>query len=135
MYTDLKICNYAPSLPSPPKGLYIDIHYQHSVKTVGPFPEDRKDLFLEFANLVEAMIKHYPDGKQDWQGYEDVPGYDRWFDSHYENHTDADAGFRRQLAIETEYTPEGNGCIARAIKFETYWHNGVTPYKNVVRLS
>lgn len=53
-------------------------------KTVaGPFPENKKDLLIEFLNILQNMINLYSGGKCGWDNYEEIEGYELYFDEDF----------------------------------------------------
>lgn len=104
---DVKLVRGPDRPPAPDKGFYVRLDYMYgdadgsNSVIAGPFPEDKKHLYLEFLNLLDTMKSWYPHGKGGYDGYEDVPLA-----------SPADLEFIRSLGLEVEY-----------------WHDGATPDK------
>lgn len=141
MFTKLSIAN-APAVPGvPARGFYVDMKYMYgdadgyATHTVGPFPREREDLLLEFANVCQGMLELYPNGKGDWDGYEDVPKYNAYFDEDYDREEeDPDQDVRESVGAETEYAPDDSGCVASLQEYRCYYCDGSSPAKYEVTL-
>lgn len=135
---DVKLVRGPDRPPAPDKGFYVRLDYMYgdadgsNSVIAGPFPEDKKHLYLEFLNLLDTMKSWYPHGKGGYDGYEDVPGYAEWFgDDDFDPEDDgampADLEFIRSLGLEVEYWHDG--LVASFQGYECYWHDGATPDK------
>lgn len=132
-FTNVIIQPPANTNPSifPEQGFYADLKYMYgdangyNTVTAGPFPMDKKHLYLEFLNILEAMLARFPEGKGGFDDYEDVPGYMDYFDPEgSDDDADDDAYFRESLGLEPEYCPDSYGAVATLTQYETYYHDG-----------
>lgn len=68
----------------PKQGYYVNILWEFKegkdMTKVGPFPEDRKDLLVEFLDILERMFLLYPHGKGGLDDFEEVEGLDLYMD-------------------------------------------------------
>ena len=131
--------SYYPAPKIPERGFYVTMEYMYgdadgyNTVVAGPFPDEKKHLLIEFLNVLEDMAHRYPHGKGGFDGYEDVPNYNKWFDVETmaeECEPDfadpSDAEFRDGLGLEVECTPEGIGAIASLTGYDVTWRDGKT---------
>ena len=141
--TDVKLNGTSTPTEIPEKGFYVDLNYMYgdadgyNTVTAGPFPEDRKDLLVEFLNVLEGMLAEYPHGKGGFDGYENVPNYSKFFETEdgYETEDEADAAQEiEQLGLlqEIEYAPNGYGSVASFEGYTCYYHDGTSLTKHDV---
>ena len=126
---DVRIAASATPAEIPKRGFYADLEYMYgdgdgyNNVTVGPFPDDKKHLFIAFLNLLEAMLEYeFEDG---WDAYGNLPEYARWFDISESDGT-PDGDFIYSLRLDTEYEPDDSGCVARLESYGIYYHDGAS---------
>ena len=135
-----------PNIPK--RGFHVTLSYMYGDAdgykdvSVGPFPDEKKHLLIEFLNVLEDMATRYPHGKGGFDGYEDVPNYNKWFDTEtmeeegepdFENPDDA--AFRDNLELEVECAPDGYGSIASFQGYTIIWRDGKTLSEYAVNLT
>lgn len=142
MFTSLRVANSADVPGVPRHGFYFKLEYMygdangHADRIIGPFPAERKDLVLEFANVCQGMLDAYPEGKGGFEGYEDVPKYEAYFNEDFDpDEDDPDQEVRDTVGAETEYVPDGSGCVASLTGFSCYYQDGIRPSPYPVTLS
>ena len=119
----------------PERGYYVDVCYRYDKEletvTYGPFPMEKKKLFIEFMNLLEQMIALCPDGMKLDGGYIDMDGYDKWFDHEYSDGT-PDDDFRVSMKIKSEWWYIDDQSFAAQLTEikAAYFHDGLSydPY-------
>lgn len=120
MFTDVVI-NKVKRVNVPKQGYYVNIlwEFKDGSKTtkVGPFPENRKDLLVEFLNIVERMFRLYPNGKIGLDNYESVEGYDLYY-----NYIDLSG-----LSKEEAESQRIRNSVNAEIPCEDSGHLGITP--------
>lgn len=123
MVTGLEKSNIRIMPDWPKRGYYVELSWlrikeikeKRMHTTVGPFPESKMDLLVEFLNTVEAMVdcEGHPDN------YEKIPGYGKWFRT---NNYDAPLG----LLIETPYDDTDVNKEYRLYGYAVYYHDGLS---------
>ena len=135
--TDVKVLSNKTPVQIPERGFYIDMHYMYGDAdgdkdtSTGPFPDDKKDLLIEFMNVLNEMVE-----MDDTDDYCTIANYDRWFDAsfHGRNLT-PEQTFRKNLNLQIEYTPDGWSTVARLTGWDVYYYDGTSLDKYQVELS
>lgn len=115
----------------PQEGFYVKLKYTYGAaggfKYVesGAIPMERKALFIELLNVLDAMS-----GKQP-EDYDGIPGYGKFFepDGDYDK---PDGQLLDELGLETVYIPHGYGGLARMTGYECWYHDGQSAEKHAV---
>lgn len=74
MIKDIKIKEKV-EMEVPKRGLYVELEWMYGDADgyknviVGPFPDNNKNLFIDFLNTLELMEKAYPHGKGGCEDY------------------------------------------------------------------
>lgn len=130
----------------PKEGFYVKLKWMYgdadgyAFKEIGPFPEERKDLYIEFLNVLNAMIAEYAKtGKGGFDAYDHIPGVEKFFctDEFFpdELHLDEDSyNFLYDLDLRIETVPNGYENEAELLSFTPYYHDGenINPYNLVL---
>lgn len=141
MITAIKIKNPIKK-KVPKKGFYVKIKWMYGdadgykETKVGPFPENRKDILIDFLNVVSDMLRLYPHGKGGYDGYDSVDGYLKFFSEDYRYDYDAltdeekeTRAIEEYVGAEQVYTPDDSGCVASICGYKVYYMDGITDDK------
>ncbi len=132
MIKDIKIKEKV-EMEVPKRGLYVELEWMYGDADgyknviVGPFPDNNKNLFIDFLNTLELMEKAYPHGKGGCEDYYHISEVRKFFDLYSdesENMRKEDYEIIEKLNPKIEYVPDGGGCAASFIGFRTFWYDG-----------
>lgn len=121
----------------PSKGYYVNMYWdsdEEDLTIAGPFPEEHKDLVIEFLNILQNMIKLYPNGKGGWDDYYDVAGYSKYFEGGLniskisKKFSDEELvlqEIRNFVGAEIPYEDDGTVC-AELLSVDVFYHDGIS---------
>lgn len=114
------------------RGFYIDACYRHGdtgtpyYVTYGPFPENKREMYIEFLNVIRDTAQLYQDKSTRYATHRiKVKNYKLWFDRDKSSGTPTD-DFRVSMGLKSEMYMETFEWAAQLIEFKAYYRDGLT---------